>query len=272
MLFRSDYFVQFLIFISGSGLLLLSFLWSKLESGHLATATNECLGFILPKEQRQRVTTCISEYVVQMKKVSNLYFCKYVIVEIITVIYISSYLYFLLWILDITDVGNVRDLVTSLFEVTSKRSDSLMTIFPREVKCAIDNYGPSGTLQHFDARCVIGNQGYNELFHIIALLTSVIFLVICFINALWIIITFAMFPSYVHFVLKRNVPLRMNLDQILFLCLLKMNIDLLTYKVLIVDLFDFKKDDKIDPATTNLDKDCKGNYSYKLKKRNGFEF
>lgn len=46
------------------------------------------------------------------------------------------------------------------------RTDPMVIVFPRVTKCTFHKFGPSGTIQHHDALCVLALNILNEKIYI----------------------------------------------------------------------------------------------------------
>lgn len=134
---------------------------------------------------------------------SRSYFFNFVMSELLNGIacaVIYAYYHLLLKV----DFSNPTTLISNFLESPDEdnyryaNNDHLIKLFPRDIKCQIQTYGPSGTKELKDIKCRITNQDYIEMFHIIAYFVSGIIVILYLINLCYLIINFMGFYTFSH--------------------------------------------------------------------------
>lgn len=186
---------------------------------------------MLPKELREQRAKSIAEYLKTLSSPFHGYIIKYMIFEIVTVIFVVVFTCYMAWFIDFKP-WRLQDLPELLTPALTKRwedrNDPLVQIFPRAVSCTSKRFGPSLTEENIDALCTIPNQVFNEIFIVVSLYVGIFAIIGSMLNLMHFTFTYTYFIHYLS--LYINCTPKISPSKILILMLLHQNVDLLTFK------------------------------------------
>ena len=107
-------------------------------------------------------TAHLKNYIVETLNTHTRYFLKYIISEVLHLANVILQLYLINLFSDSMFIENGYKVFLWALKDAEDRSDPLIQLFPRLVKCDLQIHGPSGTLQREDAMCVMNINNLNE--------------------------------------------------------------------------------------------------------------
>jgi len=161
------FYLQFVINIFAK------YAWTYMEGGHIHYITTGCVGQQIRKDKEDDVVRGIIKRVKNFSRRTH-YLLKYVLANLfILVVYAAQatwYLYMFSFFQG-RDQGFGIQQVLEWYNTPHKlRNDPLIKVFPRQLGCSLNTYGPSGTVQKLDLLCTTGSfNSINELAHLIGL-------------------------------------------------------------------------------------------------------
>ncbi|KAM3957043.1 innexin inx7-like [Aphomia sociella] len=183
MIHRYYQWVPFVLFLQSILFYLPHHFWKKAEGGRIKTIMKELEyvqlavqeqdievnGYLVPsKVKLSNKIDHISDHVIQLlrNRLTRPWSTMLVPMEIVNFIHLLIQI----WIINIFLNGNFMNLGPRVLNYSEWEyiADPLETIFPKVTKCLFYKYGPSGTIQQYDALCVMSlNIIYEKIYTIL---------------------------------------------------------------------------------------------------------
>jgi len=93
------------------------------------------------------------------------------------------------------------------------RVDPMSRVFPRMTKCMFQKFGPTGTIQNFDAICVLGMNIINEKIFVVLWFWYILLTLATALNLLYPVVTWFVPAIRGRLVILENLGIRPNHDQ-----------------------------------------------------------
>ena len=195
-------------------------------------ATTNCRGVLIhEREVREKLAESICNFI-DLFANNKMYIVKFIICNTF------SSLVFVLQFITLTYVTGIYNEPSAIVNVftwvmgkNADRRDFLSEIFPKWLKCEINPYGPSGTVQVKDQICTAPNNSMQELMHIIAIYIVGAFAILNLIDYLLITLAIVFFKhsnTGTNKVIKRLA--KFTCSQRLLCILIRKNIDIVLWE------------------------------------------
>jgi Innexin len=184
------------------------------------------------------------------------YFLIFVACELLQLVSIACLFTLAVIKLDLTSFEDVLRLPLNFLIHENVRTDRQILIFPRKVAFFIQVYGTSGEEQMVDALCIVGNQLYIEITHILLFFFISLMLAISILNFFYVLGNIH-FIKYAKFgVAKTSLNGNfLSYNQKLTLCLMYHNVPSKVYVDVVTEMFRKGAKDKLVATkrqTTNV--------------------
>jgi hypothetical protein len=140
------------------------YIWKMIDGGRLhMLAQGMDKELIDDEEARIRIKRVVKKFEAFDDSVA-LYTAGYVICEVFNVLLCAAQMYYIHWLFNSQMWTRQLDILMDVFG-KDRTLHLLDEAFPKVVKCDMDRYGPSGTVERFDAMCFFHQNVYNELMY-----------------------------------------------------------------------------------------------------------
>lgn len=205
----------------------MSYAWKKWENGQVHLLVNGKNVEVKSKKETTENADIIAHHLKNFGENNRSYFILFVLSEILNFLSCCAVLAYYFYLLKV----DTRDF-TPLFYNFLQDSvydevdipNHLQQLFPREISCLYKTHGPSGTLQNHDTRCVVTNQEYIELLHVIAFFVSGVIVTLYIINICYLVLNFLGFKTFATDAFD-EAYMKVSLNKKLIVLLLLKNID-----------------------------------------------
>lgn len=204
-------------------------MWPKFEKNYMTSVTHEARGLTLNEAKRKQFSENIAGCLNFHKYRDSLYFFKYTVCELVSVIVVILYTIYFLWFTEVISFHNgfqfnrsiLATLIPNVLSNPYLRNDTMIKIFPRKYGCHLADYGPSGTIQMHNALCQVPYQPYNEGFHVLGVYIGLIMSTLSLCNFIFNMLSLSWFRSNFQKEYGKLLPY----SQAILLFLVKMNVD-----------------------------------------------
>ena len=204
-------------------------LWIVLEDNHILYLTCDLRGVRIDRADLDEVVAPMITYFDIFENTVN-YFGKYLFASLVTIFtavaQAAYYLHHLNWIPygEAKNVYSPSDVYSWIRQDDSKRTDTLIKVFPRQVGCDFRIYGPSGSLQVQDYLCDISINDASEKIHLIGVLVLTALALALILNLLYTFINLTILTYGAENSTYNRAFRPLNLDQRLLLLLMHKNV------------------------------------------------
>lgn len=158
--------VPFMLFLQAVMFYVPHYIWKIWEEGRLKNLMLGLDSLIMTEEEKDRKLETLVKYMMSHFRSHNLWFTKYVICEMLNFTNV-------VWQIFFTDIFLGKEFtrfgIEAMSHITANeedRTDPLTVVFPRVTKCTWHMFGPSGTVQKYDALCVLAWNIMNEKIYV----------------------------------------------------------------------------------------------------------
>ncbi|XP_066601012.1 innexin inx3 isoform X1 [Prorops nasuta] len=239
--------VPFMLFFQGVLFYIPHWMWKQWEEGKIRMITEGMRGAMVEtKQEREAKTQRLVQYIVETLHLHNSYAAGYFFCEVLNFVNVVGNIFFVDTFLGGAFLTYGTDVVKFSNMNQEQRSDPMIEVFPRVTKCTFHKYGASGTIQKFDALCVLALNILNEKIYIFLWFWFIILAVLSGIALLYSMAV-VLLPSTRETILKRRfkfgTPAGVNalirktqVGDFLLLHLLGQNMNMLTFNEVLDEL------------------------------------
>lgn len=143
------------------------YLWKSWEGNRIKMLVGNLNESVLINEYKIEQKNIIINYLKENRQQHNFYAFRFFICEVLNFINIFVQIFFVNFFLgnEFTTYG--IDVLKFSELDTELRFDPMSRIFPKVTKCSFSTYGPSGSVQNFDALCILPVNIVNEKIYIV---------------------------------------------------------------------------------------------------------
>lgn len=136
--------------------------WKTFEGGRLHGLLQGMDRELLDDDEASRRIAKVAKQMVNFEESVTWYTATFLLCEGLNVLLCVAQMFYIHWLFDFKMWEQQTQVFMDIF--THPRSLPLLDeVFPKQVKCSMNLYGPSGTLQVLDALCHFYQNTYNEL-------------------------------------------------------------------------------------------------------------
>lgn len=159
--------VPFMLFFQGILFYVPHWMWKQWEEGKVRMISEGMRGAMLDnKDERQAKAHRLAKYVFDTLTLHNTYAAGYFFCEALNFVNVVSNIFFIDTFLGGAFLSYGTDVLKFSNMNQEQRSDPMVEVFPRVTKCTFHKFGASGTIQKFDALCVLALNILNEKIYI----------------------------------------------------------------------------------------------------------
>ncbi|XP_076266620.1 innexin 3 [Rhynchophorus ferrugineus] len=196
--------VPFVLFFQGVVFYVPHWLWKNWEQGKIRMISEGLRGALVgEKAEREHRQNRLVQYLVETMHQHNTYAFGYFLCEalnfinvIVNIVLTDKFLggAFMSYGTDVVRFSNMDQ---------ENRTDPMIAVFPRVTKCTFHKFGPSGSIQHHDALCLLALNILNEKIYIFLWFW---FIILAILSGLAIVYSAAviLLPSTRETILKRR--------------------------------------------------------------------
>lgn len=238
--------VPFVFFMQGLMFYIPYYLWVMCEGGKLNSIMPDSTLPVMEKEERQKKTQLLADYLHATKNYHNLYTIKFLLCEFLNLVNTL----FNMWLMNMFLEGMFWkygiDVIKFTLANQEDRTDPMIVLFPRMTKCIFNTFGYSGSMESHDFLCVLALNIINEKLYLIMWFWFVILACVTFLGLFHHILVFCV-PPIRSKVLQRRAKLcnttiieevgkKLQVGDFFLLYLLSKNMDLTTFSSLMEEL------------------------------------
>ncbi|XP_031633764.1 innexin inx2-like [Contarinia nasturtii] len=138
------------------------YVWKSWEGNRIKMLVGNLNVPVLASEEKKTQKDSVMRYLQDNLNCHNFYAFRYFICEVLIFINVSTQIYFMDYFLD----GEFSFYSINLFKSMETPDDMMARVFPKLTKCSFQKYGPSGSIQAFDALCILPLNVVNEKIYI----------------------------------------------------------------------------------------------------------
>jgi len=169
--------------------------WTMMEGNHVMYITDGCRGEMLDTdtEKREAIISDMILYMNNFHKRKN-YLGRYILCNIFTLTVLigitAFYMYLFEWFFDANEGGGYSplQLIRWTKADNSYRDDPLIRLFPRNMGCDMEYYGPSGTREFKEFKCESPYNNANEFINVAALFLMPVLVFAIILNMIYTIL------------------------------------------------------------------------------------
>lgn len=154
--------VCFVLFIQGLAFYAPRYIWEAWEGCRIESLVQSLNSPVIKKETQKEEVALLVEYFKANLRTHNNYFYRFVLCEVFYFFNVTGQMY----LIDAFLGGAFSTYGFNVIRYTEqdqhKRTDPLITVFPRMTKCIYYLYGPSGDIEKYDTLCVLPLNILNE--------------------------------------------------------------------------------------------------------------
>ncbi|KZS08592.1 Innexin inx2 [Daphnia magna] len=179
------------------------FFWKFWEAGRMKAIVEDLSSSIMPSDVEEQAKHNLVDYLLVNVNQHQAYAVSFFVCEVLNAINIVGEIFLVDKFLggEFTEYGG--NVLTQTGMNPEDRTDPMSYVFPKVTKCLFKMYGPSGTVQQFDAYCVLPVNILNEKIFIFLWFWYIILAVVTGLGLLYRIFTLVL-PKLRLFLLQRR--------------------------------------------------------------------
>ncbi|XP_025993000.2 innexin inx3 [Solenopsis invicta] len=159
--------VPFMLFFQGVLFYIPHWMWKQWEEGKMRIISDGMRGAILEsKPERQARLEKLAQYVMETLHLHNSYAAGYFFCEILNFANVVGNIFFIDTFLGGAFLTYGTKVLTFSNMDQDFRADPMIEVFPRVTKCTFHKFGSSGSIQNYDALCILASNIINEKIYI----------------------------------------------------------------------------------------------------------
>jgi len=245
--------VPFVLFLQGLLFYIPHWLWKTFEDRKLNKITDGLRGRTLNLEDRKEKCDMLVTYTVDTLHTHNFYALKFFICDALNMVNVIGQMFLINKFLGGVFMTYGTEVLKWSESEPGERTDPMIDVFPRITKCTFYKYGPSGTLEHHDAMCVLALNIINEKIFVTIWFWFIVLAIVTFLYCVYVIAVITV-PGMRITMLERNakhdlkdrtevLKKRANFGDWFLLFLLSKNLDSVLFKDYMIKLTDKLKID-----------------------------
>ncbi|XP_011869067.1 PREDICTED: innexin inx3 [Vollenhovia emeryi] len=196
--------VPFMLFLQGLLFYMPHWMWKQWEEGKMRLISEGMRGTMVEtKQERQAKIERIVQYLTDTMHLHNSYAAGYFFCEVLNFVNTIGNIFFVDVFLGGSFLTYGMNVVKWSTLNQDERSDPMIEIFPRLTKCTFHKYGASGSIQSYDALCVLALNIFNEKIYIFLWFWFII-LAVCSGVALMYSMAIVLMPSTRETILRKR--------------------------------------------------------------------
>ncbi|XP_071875257.1 innexin 3 [Bombus fervidus] len=159
--------VPFMLFFQGILFYMPHWIWKQWEEGKVRMISEGMRGASIDnKAEREAKSHRLAKYVYDTLHLHNTYAAGYFFCEALNFVNVVGNIFFIDMFLGGAFLSYGTDVLKFSNMNQEQRTDPMVEVFPRVTKCTFHKFGASGTIQKFDALCVLALNILNEKIYI----------------------------------------------------------------------------------------------------------
>ncbi|ENN74942.1 innexin inx3 [Dendroctonus ponderosae] len=159
--------VPFVLFFQGIAFYIPHWIWKNWEEGKIRMISEGLRGLLInEKAGREQRQSRLVQYLIETLHQHNSYAIGYFACELLNFINVILNMYYTNKFLGGTFMSYGTEVLSFSGINQENRTDPMVSVFPRLTKCTFHKYGASGSIQRFDALCVLALNILNEKIYI----------------------------------------------------------------------------------------------------------
>lgn len=159
--------VPFMLFFQGVLFYVPHWIWKHWEEGKVRMISEGMRGAMVDnKPERELKSQRLVKYIADTLHLHNTYAAGYFFCEALNFVNVVSNIFFIDTFLGGAFLSYGTDVIKFSNMNQEQRIDPMIEVFPRVTKCTFHKFGASGTIQKFDALCVLALNILNEKIYI----------------------------------------------------------------------------------------------------------
>lgn len=159
--------VPFMLFFQGCLFYVPHWIWKNWEQGKVRLISEGMRGLLVgAKEEREHRQSRLVQYLIETMHLHNTYAFGYFLCEALNFVNVILNIFLTDKFLGGTFLSYGTDVISFSNQNQENRTDPMINVFPRVTKCTFHKYGAGGSIQKFDALCVLALNILNEKIYI----------------------------------------------------------------------------------------------------------